>query len=77
MAIDGHKIMTMLVVSGLGAYGGMKFFEPIIVEQLRKDGNLRTDIDIPEFDKNGDKIINGVDQSAEWDKFREKLESKK
>lgn len=77
MAVNGHKILTVVVFSLLGAYSGVKFFEPIIIEQLRKDGNLRTDIEIPEFDKNGDKIINGVDKSVELDKLREKLVTKK
>lgn len=77
MAVNGNKILTVIVFSLLGAYSGVKFFEPIIIEQLRKDGNLRTDIDIPEFDKNGDKIINGVDKSIELDKLKEKLIAKK
>lgn len=77
MGLNGHKILGIFVFSGLGVYSGVKFFEPLIVEQLRKDGNLRSDIPIPEFDENGDKIINGVNKSKEWNEFHEKLTSKK
>lgn len=77
MGVNSHKLLGLLVFSGLGVYSGIKFFEPLVVEQLRKDGNLRSDIAIPEFDKNGDRIIDGVDRSAEFDKLREKLEQKK
>ncbi|ODQ44474.1 hypothetical protein PICMEDRAFT_37314 [Pichia membranifaciens NRRL Y-2026] len=77
MGSNGHKLLTVLVFSGLGVYSGVKFFEPLVVEQLRKDGNLRADIDVPQFDKNGDKIVNGVDQSVELDRLRERLEQKK
>ncbi|GMM31035.1 Ecm19 protein [Martiniozyma asiatica (nom. inval.)] len=77
MAVNGHKILTVVVFSLLGAYSGTKFFEPIIVEQLRKDGHLRTDIEIPEFDKNGDKIVNGVNKSEKLDELKDKLTSKK
>lgn len=77
MGSNGHKLLTVLVFSGLGVYSGVKFFELLVVEQLRKDGNLRADIDVPQFDKNGDKIVNGVDQSVELDRLRERLEQKK
>ena len=75
--VNGHRALSVLVFSGLGIYSGVKFFEPLVVEQLRKDGNLRSDIDVPEFDKNGDKIVNGIDRSEEFEKLREKLEEKK
>lgn len=77
MGVNSHKLVSILVFSGLGVYSGIKFFEPLVIEQLKKDGNLRSDIEIPEFDKNGEKIINGVDKSEEMDKFRENLERKK
>lgn len=77
MGSSGHKLLTVLVFAGLGVYSGVKFFEPLVVEQLRKDGNLRSDIEVPQFDKNGDKIVNGVDKSVELDKLRERLEQKK
>ena len=77
MGSNGLKLLTVLVFSGLGMYSGVKFFEPLVVEQLRKDGNLRADIEVPQFDKNGDKIVNGIDQSVELDRLRERLEQKK
>lgn len=57
MAINGHRLLTVVVFAGLGVYSGVKFFEPLVVEQLRKDGNLRSDIEIPKFDEEGNKII--------------------
>ncbi|EDO18725.1 hypothetical protein Kpol_1055p82 [Vanderwaltozyma polyspora DSM 70294] len=39
-----------------GIYGGTKFFEPIVIEQLSKDGNLRKDIEIPKYDNEGNPI---------------------
>lgn len=77
MGSNGLKLLTVLVFSGLGMYSGVKFFEPLVVEQLRKDGNLRADIEVPQFDKNGDNIVNGIDQSVELDRLRERLEQKK
>lgn len=77
MAVNGHRLLSVLVFSGLGVYSGVKFFEPLVVEQLRKDGNLRGDIDVPQFDKNGDRVVNGVDRSEEFEKLRERLEEKK
>jgi hypothetical protein len=77
MAISGHKLLSILVFSGLGVYSGVKFFEPLVVEQLRKDGNLRGDIEVPQFDQNGERIIGGVDKSLELEKLRERLEAKK
>jgi hypothetical protein len=77
MAISGHRLLSILVFSGLGVYSGVKFFEPLVVEQLRKDGNLRGDIEVPQFDQNGERIIGGVDKSLELEKLRERLEAKK
>ncbi|KAG0670390.1 hypothetical protein C6P43_003087, partial [Kluyveromyces marxianus] len=33
------------------------FFEPIIIDQLKKDGNLRTDIDVPQYDEEGNPVL--------------------
>ncbi|ODV83892.1 hypothetical protein CANARDRAFT_29621 [[Candida] arabinofermentans NRRL YB-2248] len=81
MAPSAHNIISVLVFSGIGVYTGVKFFEPIIIEQLRKDGNLRSDIEIPEFDKDGNRIIGGLNKTDEpsvknafWDELRQKLE---
>lgn len=35
---------------------GIKFFEPLVIDQLNKDGNLRTDIPVPQYDSNGDPV---------------------
>lgn len=74
--INGHKVLSILVFAGLGVYSGTKFFEPLIVEQLRKDGNLRQDIPIPEFDRNGDRIIDGVDRTVRMEELKQLLERK-
>lgn len=44
-------LVTLGVITVGGIYMGTQFFGPLVIDQLKKDGNLRTDIDIPEFDK--------------------------
>lgn len=53
----GFGITTVAIVSVASIYMGINFFQPIVIEQLRKDGNLRTDVDLPKFDKDGNVII--------------------
>lgn len=53
----GFGITTVAIVSVASIYMGVNFFQPIVIEQLRKDGNLRGDIDLPKFDKDGNVII--------------------
>lgn len=53
----GFGITTVAIVSVASIYMGVNFFQPIVIEQLRKDGNLRRDIDLPKFDKDGNVII--------------------
>ncbi|ODV64985.1 hypothetical protein HYPBUDRAFT_114862 [Hyphopichia burtonii NRRL Y-1933] len=44
MSSPGAKAITVLAVIGVGWYTGVKFWQPLIIEQLRKDGNLRDDV---------------------------------
>ncbi|SCU84317.1 LAFA_0D09296g1_1 [Lachancea sp. 'fantastica'] len=44
------------LVSFVGIYTGTQFFEPIIIDRLRKDGNLRTDVEIPQYDEEGNPL---------------------
>lgn len=52
--LKGFDLFSIAVVSAAGIWMGTKFFEPIIIDQLKKDGNLRSDVAIPEYDSNGD-----------------------
>lgn len=51
--IKGFDLLAIGVVTVAGIYMGTQFFEPIIIDQLRKDGHLRTDITIPKYDSEG------------------------
>ncbi|GME82973.1 unnamed protein product [Ambrosiozyma monospora] len=75
MSANFTKAISVMFFSGLGVYMGVKFFEPMVIEQLRKDGNLRSDIPIPEFDENGDKIIAGINKKEVWSDFQKQLEA--
>ncbi|OUM55043.1 hypothetical protein BVG19_g4519 [[Candida] boidinii] len=44
-------------------------------DQLRRDGNLRDDIKIPEYDPEGNPIVNGRSTGETWDKLRQRLEA--
>ncbi|AJV51810.1 Ecm19p [Saccharomyces cerevisiae YJM1273] len=46
-------MVTIGIACLVGVYTGTRFFEPIVIDRLRKDGNLRTDIPIPEYDEDG------------------------
>ncbi|CAH6721224.1 hypothetical protein CLIB1444_05S06326 [[Candida] jaroonii] len=48
MSRSGIKALTLLAVGSLSWYAGMKFWQPLIIEQLKKDGHLRDDIEVPE-----------------------------
>ncbi|VEU20540.1 DEKNAAC101461 [Brettanomyces naardenensis] len=76
MSFYNHKLMTIAVICGVGVYTGVKFFEPLVVEQLKKDGNLRGDIPTPEFDSKGDRIIDGVRPDDVWETVKKRLEAK-
>ena len=55
--VRGFNAMTVAVVAAVSVYTGYTFFQPIVVEQLRKDGNLRQDIEVPQFDSEGNIIL--------------------
>ncbi|QLQ80814.1 hypothetical protein HG537_0E01690 [Torulaspora globosa] len=54
--LKAFDLLSLGVVSAAGVWMGIKFFEPLVIDRLRQDGNLRTDIPVPEYDKNGDPI---------------------
>lgn len=49
-------VIVFTMICTIGVYTGTQFFEPIVIDQLRKDGNLRKDIDIPEYDGEGNPV---------------------
>lgn len=51
--VTGHNAITVGIVSVISVYMGVNFFQPIVVERLRKDGNLRQDIELPHFNPDG------------------------
>ncbi|GME68639.1 unnamed protein product [[Candida] boidinii] len=70
MGIKLHQLVTVILFSGIGVYTGVKFFEPLVI-----DGNLRDDIKIPEYDPEGNPIVNGRSTGETWDKIRQRLEA--
>lgn len=52
--LKAFDLLSIGVVSAAGVWMGMRFFEPLVIDQLKKDGNLRTDIPVPQYDENGD-----------------------
>ncbi|CAN3376547.1 hypothetical protein DIRU0_E32286 [Diutina rugosa] len=44
MSQAGTKALTIVAVSVLAWYSGMKFWKPIIIEKLREEGRLRDDV---------------------------------
>ncbi|SMN22679.1 similar to Saccharomyces cerevisiae YLR390W ECM19 Putative protein of unknown function [Maudiozyma saulgeensis] len=62
--VRGFGITTVGIVAVASVYMGINFFQPIVVEQLRKDGNLRSDIDLPKFDKDGNVIVTDKDRAT-------------
>lgn len=51
--IRPFDVAAFVLVCFAGVYSGTQFFEPIIIDQLEKDGNLRKDIEIPKYDEEG------------------------
>ncbi|GMM35290.1 Ecm19 protein [Saccharomycopsis crataegensis] len=71
--VRGFDLVTLAMCIGVGIYTGNKFFTPLVVDQLQKDGNLRSDIPVPEFDADG----NRKDVQRELESLKEKLQETK
>ncbi|CUM67459.1 uncharacterized protein PRCAT00005155001 [Priceomyces carsonii] len=63
MSNGAVKAITILFVGGLSWYAGLKFWQPLVIDQLRKDDNLRNDIYIRDTS----------DQPASWSDLKEKV----
>ncbi|CAK7896108.1 hypothetical protein CAAN1_03S01926 [[Candida] anglica] len=63
MSGNGGKILGYIFVGAMSWYGGMKFWQPIIIDQLRQDGNLREDVFIPDTS----------DQPTSWTDLQDKI----
>ncbi|KAG7882777.1 hypothetical protein KL938_003200 [Ogataea parapolymorpha] len=74
MSMNVNKAVSMAVFAAAGVYMGMKFFEPIVIEQLRKDGNLRTDIEVPQYDEEGNKLLDRGKQVT-WEAIRKEKQA--
>lgn len=55
--IRGFDLVTIGVVSLVGIYTGARFFEPIVLGQLEKDGHLRKDVAVPKYDEDGNLVV--------------------
>ncbi|CCH58594.1 hypothetical protein TBLA_0A08040 [Henningerozyma blattae CBS 6284] len=54
--LNGFNLLTLGVITVLGIYTGTLFFEPIILQQLEKDNNLKKGMQIPKYDSDGNPI---------------------
>ncbi|KAL6943051.1 hypothetical protein ACO0RG_002035 [Hanseniaspora osmophila] len=50
------SVFGVVIIAGI--YGGTKFFEPIVIDALKKENALRTDIPIPEYSDDGIPVEN-------------------
>ncbi|KAL6947042.1 hypothetical protein ACO0QE_001900 [Hanseniaspora vineae] len=50
------SVFGVVIVAGI--YGGTKFFEPIVIDALKKENALRKDIPIPEYGEDGIPVEN-------------------
>ncbi|AET38765.1 Ecm19p Ecym_3272 [Eremothecium cymbalariae DBVPG len=68
--LKSYELVGFGLISLFGIYSGTKFFEPIVIEQLRQDGNLRTDIEIPKYDKEGNPVLpeDVLEHQKHWQK---------
>ncbi|SSD58378.1 uncharacterized protein SCODWIG_00139 [Saccharomycodes ludwigii] len=55
--LKSFDLTVLGVIFIAGIYTGTKFFEPIVIDQLKKDGNLRTDIEVPLYDDSGNPLV--------------------
>ncbi|SCV05947.1 LANO_0H18690g1_1 [Lachancea nothofagi CBS 11611] len=49
-------VIAFSLVGFVGIYTGTQFFEPIVIDRLRKDGHLRSDVEIPQYDDEGNPL---------------------
>ncbi|ANZ75089.1 BA75_02441T0 [Komagataella pastoris] len=71
MAPRLNQMFSLALVAGVGVYTGVRFFEPMVIEQLEKDGNLRKDIAVPKYDSEGELIgPDGLTDSQRWEMVR-------
>lgn len=54
--LKSFDLIAFSLVCFVGIYTGTQFFEPIIINQLEKDGHLRSDIEIPRYTEDGNPI---------------------
>ncbi|SCU88858.1 LADA_0E12442g1_1 [Lachancea dasiensis] len=77
--IRAFDVFAFALVGFAGIYSGTQFFEPIVIERLKKDGNLRTDVEIPQYDEEGNplspKSMLEIKQELEKIQQHQKLES--
>ncbi|SGZ54398.1 CIC11C00000003448 [Sungouiella intermedia] len=50
MSGRGGKALTVMAAVAISWYTGVKFWQPLVIEQLKKDGNLRDDIYVNDKD---------------------------
>lgn len=70
--LKAFDLITFAIVSIGGIYMGAQFFEPIVVNQLRKDGNLRKDIELPQYHEDQDGLKNAEDLRAQLVQIHER-----
>lgn len=63
-----YNALTVAVVSIASVYMGMKFFQPLVIQQLEKDGNLRPDIAAMLKDP---EVSQDVPEESLYDRLRE------
>ncbi|CDO94318.1 unnamed protein product [Kluyveromyces dobzhanskii CBS 2104] len=55
--IRGIDVVVFSIICTIGVYTGTRFFEPIVIDQLKKDGGLRSDVEIPQYDEEGNPVL--------------------
>ncbi|ODQ76974.1 hypothetical protein BABINDRAFT_169496 [Babjeviella inositovora NRRL Y-12698] len=77
--IRGFDLFAMAGVISVGVYTGVKFFGPIIIDQLEKDGNLRQDKKVPEMIRDASREMKENEEklNSKWSEIRAQLELSK
>ncbi|RCK63496.1 Protein ECM19 [Candida viswanathii] len=70
MSSRGGKLVIASVAIVTSVYFGVNFWKPIVIEQLRKDGNLREDIKIDQA-----AMEEEAQQPKSWSELRQKFEA--